>query len=264
MEDPVAYRCVSALIEAVRFMQSESSSDDVENESSINEQILRAKLRELLQDPDILNILAKIIDTALGEIEIDSGGGGSVYLGDDSIVLDGRRFALDGDETSPANSKYYGTDEEGTKGFHAIPAPGVKNSIEKDAADSDNLQLVGDSAAPGNNKMYGTNGSGTKGWQDVPTEVPSGTNDGDILYWNGSAWVVSNVGTPSSGDILKWDGDKWVKLTPSTQTVVSDVKWDTSSHVFQKKTIQLTILDKGTESSWTTITGGTGINHENI
>jgi hypothetical protein len=59
--------------------------------------------------------------------------------------------------------------------------------------------------------------------------------------------------------MLKWDATnaKWVKVTPTTQTVVSDMQYDSTNHVVQKKTISLTIVAKGSESSWTTITGGT-------
>jgi hypothetical protein len=125
---------------------------------------------------------------------------------------------------------------------------------------------------------------------DLPAGVPDGAAIGDILRWDAttSAWVNSPVGTPaegnllrwdntnkkyvkiaadtipvisgiSSGDIVKWDGSKFIKLTPATQTVVSDVQYDTTNHVVQKKTISLTIIEKGSESSWTTITGGQAV-----
>jgi hypothetical protein len=35
------------------------------------------------------------------------------------------------------------------------------------------------------------------------------------------------------------------------------MQYDSTNHVVQKKTISLTIVAKGSESSWTTITGGT-------
>ena len=120
------------------------------------------------------------------------------------------------------------------------------------------------------------------------TLPPKGTVLGQILHWDTStgAWKVSVVGTlaaddllkwdavnskwvkvagnlvplglsPASGDIIKWGGSAWVKLTPTTQSVVSDVQYDSTNHLFQKKTITLTIIEKGSESAWTTITGGT-------
>lgn len=36
-------------------------------------------------------------------------------------------FELVGDEATPGNSKYYGTDGGGTKGFHDLPASGTSN-----------------------------------------------------------------------------------------------------------------------------------------
>lgn len=77
-------------------------------------------------------------------------------------------LSLVGDAASPGNTKYYGTDGDGTKGFHDVPAavvPTPKNSIQIDASE---YQLVGDAASPGNTRYYGTNGSGTKGFHDIP------------------------------------------------------------------------------------------------
>jgi len=92
------------------------------------------------------------------------------------------------------------------------------------------------------------------------TGVPDGSAEGQILHWDDTnkAWKVSVVGTLTDGDYLKWDGTnkKWIKVTLTTQTVVTDMQYDSSSHVVQKKTISLTIAAKGSESSWTTITGG--------
>jgi hypothetical protein len=48
-------------------------------------------------------------------------------------------------------------------------------------------------------------------------------------------------------------------VATTTQTVATDVQYDTTGHVVQKKTISLTIVAKGSESAWTTITGGTAV-----
>jgi hypothetical protein len=93
--------------------------------------------------------------------------------------------------------------------------------------------------------------------------VPDGTALGQFLHWDATAgaWVASVVGTLAADDMLKWDATnaKWVKVTPTTQTVVTDMQYDSTNHVVQKKTISLTIVAKGSESSWTTITGGTAV-----
>lgn len=42
-----------------------------------------------------------------------------------SVTSDVNGVMLDGDEASPGNSEYYGTDGAGVKGFHALPAPTI-------------------------------------------------------------------------------------------------------------------------------------------
>jgi hypothetical protein len=42
----------------------------------------------------------------------------------DSIVEDSSGVHLDGDDDTPGNSKYYGTDDDGTKGFFDLPTLG--------------------------------------------------------------------------------------------------------------------------------------------
>jgi hypothetical protein len=93
----------------------------------------------------------------------------------------------------------------------------------------------------------------------------SGIASGSLIKWDGSKYVevagdvVPVISGISSGDIVKWDGSKFIKLTPTTQTVVTDVQYDSTNHVVQKKTISCTIITKGSESSWTTITGGQAV-----
>jgi hypothetical protein len=84
-----------------------------------------------------------------------------------------RTLSLVGDSTSPGNSRYYGTNSGGTKGFHELPSPTIptpKNSIQ---IDSGQYQLVGDSASPGNGQYYGTNASGTRGYHAIPESFSS-------------------------------------------------------------------------------------------
>lgn len=56
-----------------------------------------------------------------------------------SIVSDALGLMLEGDEATPGNTQYYGTDAAGVKGFHAIPAVGSPGDIQETefaAADS--------------------------------------------------------------------------------------------------------------------------------
>ena len=95
--------------------------------------------------------------------------------------------------------------------------------------------------------------------------VVSSIASGNLIKWDGSKYVVAAadtipaVSSIASGDIIKWDGSKFIKLTPTTQTFVTDVLYDSGNHVIQKKTISCTVIDKGSESSPTTITGGQAV-----
>ncbi len=109
--------------------------------------------------------------------------------GDGSI---GDPVKLDGDNDTPGNSKYYGTNSGGTKGFYDITVS-VTHSLDGTGASGSPLQLDGDSASPGNDKVYGTNSGGTKGWRDFPTPTVTSTN--------------SLNGDGSPGSPLQLDGD---------------------------------------------------------
>ena len=92
------------------------------------------------------------------------------------------KMQLVGDADAPGNTKYYGTNGSGTKGFYPLEdekvkadeddeTPGyldekVRYSLEVNAA-ADKMQLVGDEDAPGNTQYYGTNESGDKGFYSL-------------------------------------------------------------------------------------------------
>ena len=74
----------------------------------------------------------------------------------------------------PGNSKYYGTDSGGTKGWFDLPAGGDMDSsaiteyyVFDMSLNEDSIGVVtldNDLASPGNNMYYGTNETGVKGW----------------------------------------------------------------------------------------------------
>lgn len=49
-----------------------------------------------------------------------------------SLEIDEDAIQLEGDNATPGNSKYYGTDGSGTKGFHDLPSVGTSTAVEID------------------------------------------------------------------------------------------------------------------------------------
>jgi len=111
----------------------------------------------------------------------------SGYLEDkvaNSIIISSNTLQLSGDEASPGNNQYYGTDGGGSKGYYDFSAS-LDEKVKASAGDgtagyldakvansiivsSNTLQLSGDAASPGNTKYYGTDGGGTKGYYSIP------------------------------------------------------------------------------------------------
>ena len=82
-----------------------------------------------------------------------------------------------------------------------------------------------------------------------PTGLPAGVNAGDIVHYSGSAWVKSDVGTPSSGDLLKWDGSKYVKVTPTTVNAITSLSYSTSTHKLTYGYKTLTVIAASSETT---------------
>ena len=59
-----------------------------------------------------------------------------------SITSDASGVKLVGDEASPGNTQYYGTDAGGTKGFHSIPAVGSPGDIQETSFSAANNQVA--------------------------------------------------------------------------------------------------------------------------
>jgi len=69
-----------------------------------------------------------------------SGGGGTTYTFAKSVLLTGTEVTLVNDAVAPGNSKYYGTDSSGVKGFHtasSTPAGGDKYMVLQKASGDD-------------------------------------------------------------------------------------------------------------------------------
>lgn len=114
-----------------------------------------------------------------------------------SITSDASGIKLSGDSSSPGNTKYYGTNVSGTKGWYDLPTGGYTDEMAQDAiaaalidsdtvgvfytditntlyfivryqdsinSDTDGIHLVGDVDSPPGSYYYGTDSLGAKGW----------------------------------------------------------------------------------------------------
>ena len=61
----------------------------------------------------------------------------------------------------------------------------------------------------------------------------------------------------ASGDMIQYNGSAWVKVTPSQLTFVVDVRVDATNKQLQKNTQTAYVVNPGSPSGWTPITGGT-------
>jgi len=147
------------------------------------------------------------------------GGGGEepiYYKGLGSVVVAGDEITLDGDDAEPGNTKVYGTDGSGAKGWQT-PASGVPDG----AADGDILA-----------------------WDqttDTAWEVNSmaGVADGDIMQWNAATkkWIKL---TPTN----------LTKIVTDWQYDIS------TKQVQIKTRANVKVIASDAESGWTMPTGG--------
>ena len=103
-----------------------------------------------------------------------------------SLEIDSEFIQLKNDQIAPGNSKFYGTNVTGVKGFHELPTN--KSLIIL----GDHLQLYQDETYPGNNQYYGTDNSGDKGFHTLPAVVAG------ALFAEGS--IHLKIDEESNGD----------------------------------------------------------------
>ena len=143
-----------------------------------------------LADSSITQVV--MYDPTSGKLYYGAGEGGSVsYAFAMSLAESAGTVTLDNDEASPGNSKYYGTNGSGTKGWYDLPSGGSS------AVDSTLLDWSTDRYQP-----YTTQQSGGEFYTDqntIPDEV-------DYLGYNGTLGVYSlcsvmglHVGLSTSG-----------------------------------------------------------------
>jgi len=69
------------------------------------------------------------------------------------------------------------------------------------------LQSVGNGS---NDSRWGTSGGGST--------LPTGTGTGQMIWWNGTGWVVTV--TPTTGSYLYWNGTAWANATAGDATSI--------------------------------------------
>lgn len=99
-----------------------------------------------------------------------------------------RTHQLVNDVATPGNSKYYGTNGAGARGWFDLPTGDVNSSRAVNTQYSLTgggdftadriLSLVNDVSLPGNSKYYGTDASGTRGYFSLPSAGAPTLNDG--------------------------------------------------------------------------------------
>jgi len=127
-----------------------------------------------------------------------------------SITADASGLKLSGDETSPGNSEYYGTDGSGTKGFFALPSSGAETYTAGEALAARDLVYI---SAAGTVMKADANAEAKAAVGFVQSAISNGAsgtvifNDGKITGFTGltnnARYFLSNT---SPGGISLYGG----------------------------------------------------------
>lgn len=119
-----------------------------------------------------------------------------------SITSDASGIKLSGDETSPGNSEYYGTDGSGTKGFYPLPSSGAETYTAGEALSARDLVYI---SAAGTVMKADANAEAKAAVGFVPSAISNGAtgtvifNDGKITGFTGltnnARYFLSNTTT---------------------------------------------------------------------
>ena len=116
-----------------------------------------------------------------------------------SVEVDSAQVQLVGDQASPGNSQYYGTDSGGTKGFHALPSPGTGDVVGPASA-TDSVPALFD---------------GTTG-KLIKNSTPTGT--GNPVLQTSPTLTTPDLGTPSAAVLTNATGLPTTGLVNSAVT----------------------------------------------
>ncbi|WP_372934176.1 hypothetical protein, partial [Mariniphaga sediminis] len=96
--------------------------------------------------------------------------------------------------------------------------------ISTNTTDINNLETYAITSAGTSGQVWISDGDGAGSWADAGSSsgVPTGTNTGDMQYWNGTAWVTV-AATTNEGAILQMIGGvpTWTGGTPPTPNVTN-------------------------------------------
>lgn len=113
--------------------------------------------------------------------------GGTSLTGGGDLTAN-RTISLVGDAATPGNSRYYGTDGAGAKGFHALPAG--------------DPTLGGDLTGTASNAQIAVGAVGAAELANDSVTEPK----------------LDAANTPTSGQVLSWNGTNFSWITPSSST----------------------------------------------
>ena len=115
-----------------------------------------------------------------------------------SITSDTSGLKLSGDSTSPGNSKYYGTNSGGTKGFHTLPS-GIGGST----GSVDGAVILASGTGGSTVQAWGGKVVGDAlVWPDGPNEDTTGGAGGNVQAKGGSGSTSSGTGVGGTGGVL--------------------------------------------------------------
>jgi hypothetical protein len=156
-----------------------------------------------------------------------SASGGSGYEPKNSIEVDADELQLVGDSATPGNTKYYGTDGSGTKGFHSVPSGGAVawGDITGTLSSQTDLDTALGAKAPINSPTFtGTVSGISKSMvglgnvtDDAQLKIASNLSD-----LNNASTARTNLGVAIGSNVQAWDADldTWATKTAPSGTVV--------------------------------------------
>jgi hypothetical protein len=151
------------------------------------------------------------------------GGIGTSYTFSDSLNKVAGTVNLDGDSATPGNSKYYGTDGAGAKGFYALPATGITS--ETDPTVPTLVKNIPVSADAATNKYLNWNGSAYTRKQVDYSEIAGTAPSGNNIY-NTDGSLTGNRTVTNNGFELKFTrtgaGKTIYALTTSGEAVYAE------------------------------------------